>query len=194
MILPAPSRYTPEQYLGLERLAGFKSEYVNGYILAMAGASKAHNQIAFNIAGELHNQLKNRPCLAYVNDLRVKVSATDLYTYPDVVALCGEPLFDDAQMDTLLNPSLIIEVLSPTTEAYDRGDKFAHYRRLPSLMEYVLIAQDQIRVEHYLRSEQKWVLSELNGLDETLCLVSIGCEITLRAIYDKVNFPNPLSK
>lgn len=192
MISPSPSRHTPEQYLGLERLADYKSEYVNGYILAMAGASKAHNQIGFNIAGELHNQLKSRPCLAYVNDLRVKVSATDLYTYPDVVALCGEPLFDDAQMDTLLNPSLIIEVLSPTTEAYDRGDKFAHYRRLPSLLEYVLIAQDQVRVEHYLRSDQKWVLSELNGLDEKLRLVSIGCEITLRAIYDKVNFPNPL--
>ena len=115
------SFFTPEQYLAMECQASYKSEYINGCIFAMAGASKEHNQIAFNIAGELHGQLKNRPCLAYVNDLRVKVSATGLYTYPDTVALCGEPHFEDERMDTLLNPSVIIEILSPTTEAYDRG-------------------------------------------------------------------------
>lgn len=180
------SFYTPEQYLALERQASYKSEYVNGGIFAMAGASREHNQIAFNLAGELHGQLKNRPCLAYVNDMRVKVSATGLYTYPDVAALCGEPQFEDEQMDTLLNPSIIIEILSPSTEAYDRGDKFAHYRRLPSLMEYVLIAQDKIRVEHYIRQDRRWVLTELDGLDDRLGLVSIQCEIPLREIYGKV--------
>ncbi|MFZ1642410.1 MAG: Uma2 family endonuclease [Candidatus Contendobacter sp.] len=183
------SFYTPEQYLALERQANYKSEYVNGSIFAMAGASKEHNQIAFNIAGELHGQLKNRPCLAYVNDLRVKVNATGLYTYPDVAALCGEPQFEDEQMDTLLNPSVIIEILSPSTEAYDRGDKFAHYRRLPSLMEYVLIAQNKVRVEHYIRQDNKWVLTEMDSLDETLCLASIQCEIPLREIYAKVDLP-----
>ncbi len=183
------SLYKPEQYLALERQASYKSEYVNGGIFAMAGASKEHNQIAFNIAGELHSQLKNRPCLAYVNDMRVKVSATGLYTYPDVAALCGEPQFEDERMDTLLNPSVIIEILSPSTEAYDRGDKFAHYRRLPSLMEYVLIAQDKVRIEHYIRQDNKWVLTEMDSLDETLCLVSIHCEISLRELYDKVDLP-----
>lgn len=179
--------YTPEQYLAMERQASYKSEYVNGGIFAMAGASREHNQIAFNIAGELHNQLKNRPCLAYVNDMRVKVSATGLYTYPDVAGLCGEPRFEDEQMDTLLNPSIVIEILSPSTEAYDRGDKFAHYRRLPSLVEYVLIAQDKVRVEHYIRQDRRWVLTELDSLEDTLGLVSIQCEISLREIYAKVD-------
>lgn len=182
----AQSSHTPEQYLALERQASHKSEYVNGGIFAMAGASKAHNQIAFNLAGELHSQLKNRPCLAYVNDLRVKVSATGLYAYPDVAALCSEPDFEDAQMDTLLNPSVIIEILSPSTEAYDRGDKFAHYRRLPSLMEYVLIAQDKVRVEYYIRQDRQWILTEMDRLNETLRLVLIECEISLREIYAKV--------
>ncbi len=183
------SFYTPEQYLALERQASYKSECVNGGIFAMAGASREHNQIAFNIVGELHGQLKNRPCLAYVSDMRVKVSATGLYTYPDVAALCGEPQFEDEQMDTLLNPSVIIEILSPSTEAYDRGDKFAHYRRLPSLMEYVLIAQDKVRVEHYIRQDKSWVLTELDRLDDRLGLVSIQCEIPLRDIYTKVDLP-----
>ena len=189
MTLLAQSYFTPEQYLAMERQASHKSEYVNGCIFAMAGASKEHNQIAFNIAGELHGQLKNRPCLAFVNDLRVKISATGLYTYPDAVALCGEPNFEDARMDTLLNPSVIIEILSPTTEAYDRGDKFAHYRRLLSLMEYVLIAQDKVRVEHYIRQDSKWVLTEMNDLDEMLYLASIQCEIALRDLYIKVDLP-----
>ena len=180
------SFYTPEQYLDLERQASYKSEYVNGCILAMAGASREHNQIAFNIAGELHDQLKSRPCLAYVNDLRVKVSATGLYAYPDVAALCDEPHFEDKRMDTLLNPSVLMEILSPSTEAYDRGDKFAHYRRLPSLMEYVLIAQDKVRVEHYIRQDSKWVLTEIDSLGETLYLASIQCKIPLREIYAKV--------
>jgi Uma2 family endonuclease len=184
----AQSSYTPEQYLALERQASHKSEYVNGGIFAMAGASKEHNQIAFNLAGELHSQLKNGPCLAYVTDLRVKVSTTGLYTYPDVAALCHEPDFEDAQMDTLLNPSVIIEILSPSTEAYDRGDKFAHYRRLPSLIEYVLINQDKIRVEHYIRQDRQWVLTEMDRLDDTLCLISIQCQIPLREIYAKVGF------
>jgi Uma2 family endonuclease len=183
----AESAYTPEQYLALERQAHYKSEYVNGGIFAMAGASREHNQIAFNLAGELHSQLKNRQCLAYFSDLRVKVSATGLYTYPDVAALCAEPDFEDAHLDTLLNPSVLIEILSPSTEAYDRGDKFAHYRRLPSLMEYVLIAQDKIRVEHYFRQDQQWVLTEMSGLDDTLYLVSLQCEIPLREIYAKVD-------
>lgn len=189
----AKSFCTPEQYLILERQANHKSEYVDGEIFAMAGASKEHSQIAFNLAGELHSQLKNRSCLAYVNDLRVKVSATGLYAYPDVAVLCGEPDFEDEQMDTLLNPSAIIEILSPTTEAYDRGDKFAHYRRLPSLIEYVLIAQDKVRVEHYARQDKQWILTEINQFNDTLRLVSIQCEISLRHIYAKVEWQSHIA-
>src|SRR5215475_2138813 len=134
-------RYTPEEYLALERQARCKSGYYAGEILPMAGASRWHNLIVANIVGELSLQLKGRFCTTYPSDMRVKVSATGLYTYPDVTVICGEPRFEDNQQDTLLNPTLIVEVLSESTEAYDRGGKFAHYRKLPSLMEYVLITQ-----------------------------------------------------
>jgi Uma2 family endonuclease len=182
-------RFTPEQYLALERKADYRSEYVNGYIFAMAGASREHNLIAGNTFGELHAQLKGRPCEAHVSDMRIKVSETGLYTYPDVVALCGEPRLEDAQMDTLLNPTVIVEVLSESTEAYDRGDKFAHYRRLESLTDYVMIAQDKVRVEHYVRQGEQWVLTEISDPDGRLRLSSIDCSIALREIYDKVPFP-----
>src|SRR5262245_5931553 len=124
------TRYTPEQYLALERKAAFKSEYDNGLIAATAGSSRVHNLISGNLAGEIRTQLKSRPCEVYVSDMRVCVSRTGLYTYPDVVAVCGEAQFQDGEVDTLLNPTMIVEVLSPTTESYDRGRKFGHYRRL----------------------------------------------------------------
>src|SRR5919198_4874617 len=122
-----PPDYTPEEYLALERAARHKSEYVNGRIYALAGASRAHNLIVVNVSAELRAQLRGRPCETYASDMRVKVSQTGLYTYPDVVVVCGEPRFEDAQVDTLLNPTVIIEVLSESTESYDRGEKFAHY-------------------------------------------------------------------
>lgn len=186
----AQPRYTPEQYLTLERKATHKSEYINSHIFAMAGASRQYNQITFNIAGELRVQLRGRPCVAYVSDMRVKVSSTGLYTYPDVVALCGEPCFEDTHRDTLLNPTVIVEILSDSTEAYDRGEKFAHYRRLSSLAEYVLIAQDKVRVEHFVRQDRQWLLSDADDLDSTIHLTAIGCSLSLREIYDKVEFPS----
>jgi len=182
-------RYTPEEYLALERKATQKSEYVNGQVFAMSGASRAHNLIAGNVYREISSQLKGRPCEAYVSDMRVKVSTTGLYSYPDVVAVCGEIRFDDEQKDTLLNPTVLVEVLSSSTEAYDRGEKFAHYRRLESLQEYVLIAQDKVRVEHFVRQGDQWVLTEASNLDDTVHLASIGCRLALREIYDKVEFP-----
>ena len=182
------SRYTPEQYLALERKATSRSEYVNGRIFAMSGASRAHNLIAGNIYREISSQLKGRPCEAYVSDMRVKVSTTGLYTYPDIVAVCGEIRFDDEQTDTLLNPTALVEVLSASTEAYDRGEKFAHYRRLESLREYVLIAQDKVCIEHFVRQGDQWVLTESSNLDDTVQLSSIGCLIALRDVYDKVEF------
>ena len=173
----AQPRYTSEHYLALERQAKHRSEYINGFIFAMAGASRQHNLIAGNIFGELRTQLRGRPCEAYINDMRVKVNVTGLYTYPDVAALCGEPIFEDTQGDSLLNPSVIVEVLSDSTEAYDRGEKFAHYRRLESLRDYILIAQDKVRVEHFVRQGDQWVLSEASALSSMVYLSSIGLSL-----------------
>ena len=179
-------RLTPEDYLAIERSAEYKSEYLDGEIFAMTGASRAHNTIVLNIGSEIRQHLKNRPCKAYVNDMRVKVSPTGLYTYPDVIVVCGKEQFDDAHLDTLLNPTLIIEVLSDSTEAYDRGRKFEHYRHLDSLVEYVLIAQHRPHVESFRRQlDQHWLLTECNGLDGTLRLQSIDCDLALAEIYAK---------
>ena len=180
--------YTPAEYLALERKAPTKSEYLNGQIYAMSGASEAHNLITLNIAAEIRSQLRGRRCRVYANDMRVKVSGTGMYTYPDVAAVCGEPHLEDSHVDTLVNPTAIVEVLSPSTEAYDRGEKFAHYRRLDSLMEYVLIAQDKVRVEHYARQGDGWLFSEVSNLDGVLRLASIDCAVVLRDIYENVTF------
>ncbi len=180
--------YTPDQYLTLERQAETKSEYFAGEIFAMAGATRERSLIVANLTRDLGVQMLDRPCEVYPTEMRVKVDETGLYTYPDLVVVCGEPRFEDAHVDTLLNPTLIIEVLSPSTEAYDRGRKFAQYRRLPSLREYLLIAQDQPRVEQYLRQpEGQWLLSEAET--GTLSLPSIQAELSLAEIYRKITFP-----
>jgi Uma2 family endonuclease len=183
------TRYTPEQYLAMERKAEFKSEYDDGFITAMSGASRPHNLISANVSRQIGNQLEQRSCETYQSDMRVLVSRTGLYTYPDVVVVCGQAQFDDREVDTLLNPTLIVEVLSPSTESYDRGKKFAHYRRLESLQEYVLVAQDEVRVERYLRRGDTWQISDLTDIDDTLTLESIDCKIPLREIYARVEFP-----
>ena len=184
----AQALLTPEEYLAKERKALTKSEYRNGQIYAMPGASRKHNLITVHILGELYVQLRDRSCEVYPSDMRVKVSAAGLYTYPDVIVVCDEPRFDDTHFDTLLNPTVLIEVLSPSTAAYDRGDKFAAYQKLDSLREYVLISQDSVCVEHYLRQEQAWDLTEFRALNDVFHLVSIGCALSLRAIYAKVQF------
>jgi Uma2 family endonuclease len=185
-----PKRYyTPEEYLALERAADYKSEYVAGEIFAMAGASEDHNTIAGNIFRLLGNQFQGRPCLVYISDMRVQVAATGMYTYPDVVAVCGPREFADAHRDTLLNPAVIIEVLSPSTEAYDRGAKAAYYRRLPALAEYVLVAQDQMHVEHYVRQGAGWLLTEVGAPDDILRLPALDAALPLAAIYANVEFP-----
>jgi Uma2 family endonuclease len=182
-----PVYITPEDYLARERKAKYKSEYFDGEIFAMSGASEAHNLISGNIFAELHAQLKKRSCKVYNNDMRVKVSPSGLYTYPDIIALCDKARFDDEQKDTLLNPTVIIEVLSDSTANYDRGTKFKHYRTLDSLKEYLLIAQDEYHIEHYVRQiNNQWVLSETNNLQETIDLPSIDCCLTLTEVYDKV--------
>jgi len=180
------AHYTAEEYLTLERSASSKSEFHDGQIYAMTGASREHNLVTINIAGELRNQLKKRPCEAYVNDMRVKAADARSYHYPDIVVVCGTPQFEDAHVDTLLNPTLLIEVLSPSTEAYDRGGKFAHYRKIPTLREYLLVAQDQPSIERYLRQDDVWILTEAVGLEADVPLESIDCVLSLREVYDKV--------
>jgi Uma2 family endonuclease len=182
--------YTPAEYLELERAAETKSEYRYGQIYAMTGASRAHNLISGNLFGELRQQLRGRSCEAYVNDIRVRVSHTGLYTYPDVVVACGEIEFEDDSVDTLLNPVILIEVLSPSTEAYDRGEKFAHFRRLESLQEYILVSQNQIRVERYVRRGEQWMLTELSAPDDVLEIAAIECGIRMADIYERVNLPS----
>lgn len=183
----SPTTVTPAEYLELERRAETRNEYFAGRIRATSGASRRHNLISLNLGGELSLQMRDRPCEAYLSDMRVRISHTGMYAYPDVTAVCGEPHFEDAHVDTLLDPTVIIEVLSESTEAYDRGEKFAHYRRLASLREYVLVAHDKMRVEHYIRDGEQWVLSEISDPDGTLQLLSVGCGIGMRQIYEKVD-------
>jgi Uma2 family endonuclease len=184
-----PNTYlSPEEYLAIERKAEYRSEYFAGEMFAMAGASKKrHNLITGNVSRVLGNQLLERECNVYSVDMRVKISGTIKYTYPDIVATCGDEQFEDAESDTLLNPQLIIEVLSPSTEGYDRGKKFEAYQRIASLVEFILVSQEPYRVEHFMReSERRWAYSEYRTAEDTVQLKSIGCELTLKDIYIKV--------
>jgi len=185
----AKPRLTPEEYLAIERNADHKSEYFAGEIFAMAGDSERHNLIVTNVSGELSALLKKRPDKVYSNCMRVKISQSGVYTYPDVVVVCRSPSFEDERKDTLLNPTLIVEVLSESTEAYDRGKKFEHYRRIASLDEYLLIAQDRCRIEQFIKqNDGKWLFSEVNSPGAIVKLPSVDCELAVAEVYDKVEF------
>lgn len=187
--LPEPC-YTPQEYLAFEREAETKNEYIDGMVVAMAGASRRHSLIGVNIAASLHGQLKGRPCEVHQTDLRVKITADrqTMYSYPDVLVVCGEPKLEDNKFDTLLNPTVIIEVLSKSTEHFDRGEKFRRYRRLKSLKEYLLVSQDQVSVEHYVRTGDVWQYRDFDRLDLVMRLPSIDCELNLSDVYDKIAF------
>ncbi len=195
MAISAVQTYlSPEEYITLERKAipdadAVRSEYVNGRIVAMSGASRAHNLISINISGELRNQLKEGGCETYKGEMRVSTPSTSSYFYPDVVVVCEEPRFEDDVFDTLLNPIIIVEVLSPSTEAYDRGEKLLHYQQLESLKEYILVSQDKVNVERYLRKPNEWGYTSFRELDDVLPLTSIQCELPLQEIYERVTFP-----
>lgn len=183
---------SPQEYLDRERQADFRSEFYGGEMFAMAGASWEHTLIKDNMAGETRAQLKDGPCRVLTSDLRVKVTATGLYTYPDMVVVCDEPQFEDKMFDTLLNPRVIMEVLSDSTEKYDRGVKSAQYRRLPSVQEYVLVAQDRPLVERYVRqADDSWLLTEFSDLTQTFAFGSIPVQVALADIYRGVEFPEP---
>lgn len=183
---------TPEQYLAVERQNEYKSEYIDGEMLAMVGASRRHNIIGVNITRELSQQLRGGPCEIYANDMRVKIASRReyAYTYPDVVVACGAPQFEDGHLDTLLNPTVLIEVLSEWTERYDRGKKFSFYRIIESLAEYVIVAQDESRVEQYTKeSDGRGMLSDHRSLEDVVELASVQCTLALRDVYEKVSLP-----
>ena len=191
----AQTHLTPEEYIALERKALpdseiIRHEYLNGELIAMYGANRAHNLITGNISAALHIRLRGRGCESYASNMRMGTPLTASYFYPDVVVVCDEPRFEDDVFDTLLNPIILVEVLSPSTEAYDRGEKFAHYRQLTSLQEYVLVSQDQIRVEHYRRQERQWIFTDFQKREEILPLISIQCELPVQEIYELVTFPD----
>jgi Uma2 family endonuclease len=192
MVAVAKTSYiTPQEYLDRERSAEFKSEYCEGVVYAMSGASLAHNIISVNVTGGLWFQFKGRPCQVFTNDMKVRVENRGIYTYPDALALCGEARFDDRHKDVLLNPTLIFEVLSPSTEAYDRGKKFSHYQHIVTLTDYVLIAQDTIRVERYQRqADGSWRYTCHEGSEEILHFAALESALRLTDIYDKVDFPS----
>jgi len=181
-------RMTPQEYLRSERHAETKSEFNGGIVTAMAGASWKHNIITSNIQGELRAQLRGTSCVAVANDLRVRVAECDKYYYPDIVVVCGEPQFEDAELDTLLNPTLIVEVLSDSTAAKDRGEKLECYRTLDALNTYVLVAQDRPFIEIYRRQENGWLYSTINSMDAAVPLDSIGGELQLADVYDRIEF------
>lgn len=180
---------TPEEYLHRERKAEFRSEYFRGETFAMAGASANHNLIVLNAGASLREQLKKKPCRVYPSDLKLCVEATGLYTYPDLSVVCGDPQLESDAGDVLLNPVVLVEVLSDSTEAYDRGKKFEHYRTIPSLMHYVLIAQDRHSIDCFTRSpDGDWRLTSCQGSDGHIELASIDSQLAATEVYDKVVF------
>jgi Uma2 family endonuclease len=183
---------TPEEYLAQERAAEYKSEYREGEVIPMTGASRRHNLITGNIYAGLHAQFRQKSGEVYQSDMRVKISESGRYVYPDVVVVQDAPLLEDAELDTLLNPTVIFEVLSESTERYDRGEKFEHYRTLDSLSDYVLVAQDRIHVEHFARQlDHSWLYTEYKSPADTVPIPSIDCTLSVEEIYAKVELDHP---
>jgi Uma2 family endonuclease len=187
---------SPEQYLEIERAATTRSEYFNGRMYAMVGGKYNHARIGPNLSGELYMALKKSSCEVVSSDMRIRVSPSGLYTYPDIAVVCGKPEFADDQRDTLVNPALIIEVLSPSTEACDRGFKASQYRTIPSLQEHALVPQFEPRIEIFRRQPTgDWLLSEYAGKEAIWRFASVNCEIALADVYDRIVFEeaDPLS-
>jgi Uma2 family endonuclease len=195
MSLPQTSRpLTQAEYFEIERAAEFKSEFFDGEMFAMAGGTPQHSLIGANLSREFGNQLVNNPCVAYNADLRIKVDPTGLCTYPDLSVICGGLQFAEGTDDTVVNPTVLVEVLSNSTEAYDRGRKFEHYRQIPTLQEYLLVSQTEPRIEQFMRQANgRWLLNETAGMDKKLELPALKITIALSEIFAKVNFvPGPI--
>jgi Uma2 family endonuclease len=186
--LPNPNHTTPEDFLTAERSSPHKHEYVGGRIYAMAGANDRHNAIVSSSNIALGGQLRKRPCVTYTQDMKVQ-TPSGMFAYPDLVVVCGDPQFRDAKRDVLLNPMVIIEVLSPSTEKRDRGEKFHHYRSIPSFQEYVLIKRNRIQIEHFTRQpDNSWRLVIYTAADSVITLHSIDCTLVVGEVYEKVGF------
>ncbi len=185
---------SPEDYISFERkfvpdAETIRHEYVGGKIISMSCASFFHNRIRSNINLDLGNSLEGSGCVVLSNEMRVSSPTTASYFYPDLLVLCDEPEFEDDVFDTLLNPIVIIEILSPSTEAFDRGEKFSHYRQIESLQEYIIVSQDKVNVERYLRKPDEWSYTCFQELNQELPITSIACELSLKEIYEGVTFP-----
>jgi len=186
---PRYLRLSPDDYLELERNATVRSEYEAGVAYLMAGASRPHTLIVGNFNGELRECFRSRPCESYTNDMKVWITAANSFYYPDIVAVCGERIFRDEREDVLLNPMVVVEVLSHSTERDDKGRKLRNYQLLPSLQSYVLIAQDEPFIQHYFRqADGRWGYESLQGVEEKLTLDAIGVVMNLSEIYLKVDF------
>jgi Uma2 family endonuclease len=184
--IPKPY-FRPEEYLELDGLSNVRYEYYNGEIVAMTGASVEHNQITTNLILTIGTQLDTKGCDIYVNDLRVRVEATGAYTYPDAVIVCGKKELDTTSVDTLLNPTILIEILSDSTESYDRSTKWAHYRRIATLQEFLLVSQTEYRVEQYIRQEEEvWQYIVYEGAEAVIHLPTVRLNLPLQALYRKV--------
>lgn len=184
------TKVTAEEYLALDRAAEFRSEFIDGEIVAMSGGSLRHSALKINLAGEVRDALRGTPCRAFDSDLRVRVSPR-MYTYPDLTVVCGKPMIADERQDILLNPKVIFEVLSPSTEFYDRGVKFRHYREIESLSDYILVDQDQARIEQFTRGDaHTWTFHDYKDASEMLRIESIGVSIPISHIYERVEFPS----
>jgi Uma2 family endonuclease len=182
-------RLTPAEYLRIERAAEWKSEYIDGEMFAMAGASTRHNIIALNVGSELHGLLRDTPCFVVSADQRVATDPQRHYTYPDVVVICPPTEFVDEHRDTVLNPKVIVEVLSDTTEKYDRGAKFERYRGVPTLSDYLLVAQDRVHIELYTRQDDGgWFLREWNDPAAVIEIPSLSRSLAVAEVYAKVTF------
>jgi Uma2 family endonuclease len=185
-----PSTFlTPAEYLEIERPAEWKSEYFQGKMVEMPRVNRRHVSIVGNLMSELGSHLKKRACGVYASNLRLRVAAIDFYTYPDIMVICGYPQMDGDQDDIVLNPILIAEVLSEPTQDYDRGEKFQRYQNLPSMLEYLAVAQDAPRIEHWTRQpDGRWLLANSEGMDASIQLASIDCSLPLAEIYDRIDF------
>jgi Uma2 family endonuclease len=193
MVAKPQKYYSPEEYLALEELAEYRSEYYRGEIFAMSGGSANHNRIAGNVYIALREAFEGKPCEAFITDMRLHIKKNSLYTYPDVMVVCGKVAFAKGRNDTITNPVVIIEILSESTQAYDRGTKFELYRAIDSLQDYVLIDQARIHVEYFHKWEDgRWVLAEFNELEMILRLE--GVELPLSRIYQRVEWENAMPR
>jgi Uma2 family endonuclease len=195
MALPETSRrLTEDEYLQIERAAEFKNEFFEGEMFAMAGGTLRHSLIATNLARECGNRLKGARCVPFNSDLRIKIAATGLFTYPDLSVICGPPEFVPGTEDTVLNPTVVVEVLSDSTEAYDRGKKFEHYRQIDTLQEYLLVSQKEPRIEQFIRqADNRWLLNEAAGLDAMLEVPSLRITLSLAEVFAQISFsPTPI--